>query len=468
MQASPSRLERLTGGDGGGPRPLKIEAAQVAGDVDGFSDEEEARDVAGFEGAGVEVGGVDTAGGDLGLLKSFRADGMKLPSTQAALGGFDGGVGPVLGRRDFREPIGEALREHGAEGVAESRWIAAGLRLEQGTEDAGAWRQSGREIDRQRRAGLPIRRGLKNGGAAEAAMGEEHLLAKTRRMFPTLRTMRLSEGWGTPLLFGGCGPSDDISGDAGERSPMRFLATEDEGNQRRPRLDDAKTELPGKIVGKGRCAELGDGKAAGGDDESVRYEFASGAEHAETSGGIAIDLDVACVRDQFAAAARALGKEHVENGAGRVVAKELAKGFLVPRDAVAIDEFEEMAGLVERERGFGEVRVGGEKAVGRAVNVGEVASAAAGDEDFAAGLRVVFEQDGSASALAGDRGTHEAGGTGSQDRDIERARGGAHAGRAPANRSRIRASASSGVATAPSSWASSAAWSISLNCGPGV
>ena len=171
---------------------------------------------------------------------------------------------------------------------------------------------------------------------------------------------------------------------------MRFVAAEDERDERGPWFNDSQTELTRKVICEGRSAELGDGEAAGGDNERGGGKFRCGAAYAKTSGGIALDLNVARVQDDFHAGVLALGKEHVEDGAGGVVAKELAKSFLVPGNAVAIDQLEEMSGLIERERGLDEVRISGEKAVGTAVNIGEVASAAAGDEDFAAGLRVVF------------------------------------------------------------------------------
>jgi hypothetical protein len=85
-----------------------------------------------------------------------------------------------------------------------------------------------------------------------------------------------------------------------------------------------------------------------------------------------------------------------------VVAKELAEGFFVPGDAVAIDELNEMARLVEGERGFGEVEIIREKVRWGAAEVGEVASTAAGDEDFASGLAIVLEQRDAAAAPAGD------------------------------------------------------------------
>ena len=60
------------------------------------------------------------------------------------------------------------------------------------------------------------------------------------------------------------------------------------------------------------------------------------------------------------------------------------------------------------------------------MNVGEVASAATGDENLASGLRIVFEEKDSSVALTGDSGAHETGRTGSEDDDVEFARSGGH------------------------------------------
>jgi len=52
------------------------------------------------------------------------------------------------------------------------------------------------------------------------------------------------------------------------------------------------------------------------------------------------------------------------------------------------------------------MRIGREKAVGRAMDVGEVAASAAGDEDFFADAVGVIEKGDAASALAGFDGAH--------------------------------------------------------------
>jgi hypothetical protein len=104
---------------------------------------------------------------------------------------------------------------------------------------------------------------------------------------------------------------------------------------------------------------------------------------------------------------------------GGAIAEELAEGFLVVRDVVLLDEGEEVLRGVAREGGFGEVRVGGEKVFGAGVEVGEVAAASAGDEDFFAGAVCVVEDEGAAIAPASFDGGHEAGGACAEDEDVD-------------------------------------------------
>ena len=114
----------------------------------------------------------------------------------------------------------------------------------------------------------------------------------------------------------------------------------------------------------------------------------------------------------------ALGEEEVEDVVGGARAEELAESFFVPGDAVLLDEGEEVERGVAGEGGFGEVRVGGEEVFGGGVEVGEVAAASSGDEDFLARGGGVFEDEGAAAAAGGVSGAEEAGGSGSEDEDV--------------------------------------------------
>ena len=100
---------------------------------------------------------------------------------------------------------------------------------------------------------------------------------------------------------------------------------------------------------------------------------------------------------------------------GRVIAEELAEGLFVIGDVVFVDQLEEVARGVKRQCGFREVWIIGEKAIRFAVNVGEVATASARDEDLAAGQAAVVEQRDAAAALACDGSAHQACGSSSQN-----------------------------------------------------
>ncbi len=209
---------------------MEVEPAKVAGDVDGFADDKEAGDGAGFHGAGVEVGGVDAAGGDFSLFESLRADGVELTAAELAFAGFKGGVGPTGRRGDFGQVIGEALRKCGPQSLSEGGFVAAGARLEERLEELVAGGEAGREVDVEGLAGTPVGRGLQNGGAAEAAMREQHLFAKTR---------------GGAAALWRPGPGDDFSGDAGKFGPAGLISAENERDEGRAGFDDAETELAG-------------------------------------------------------------------------------------------------------------------------------------------------------------------------------------------------------------------------------
>ena len=59
--------------------------------------------------------------------------------------------------------------------------------------------------------------------------------------------------------------------------------------------------------------------------------------------------------------------------------------------------------------------IGGEEVIRGGVNVGEIAAATAGDEDFFADAVGVFKDGDAAAAVAGFDGTKEAGGASAED-----------------------------------------------------
>ena len=108
-------------------------------------------------------------------------------------------------------------------------------------------------------------------------------------------------------------------------------------------------------------------------------------------------------------------QEHGDDLAGGAVAEELAERLFVPGDAVALDQGEEVGGRVAGERRDGEMGVGGEEAVGGGVEVGEIAAAAARDQDLLSGRVGMVDEQDPAAALAGDGGAHQPRPAGAED-----------------------------------------------------
>jgi len=115
----------------------------------------------------------------------------------------------------------------------------------------------------------------------------------------------------------------------------------------------------------------------------------------------------------------AFGFEHVGDVGGGIVAEELAEGFFVVGDAMFLDEGEKVHGGVAGEGRFGEVGIRGEEILRLAMNVCEIAAAAAGDEDFLADAVGVLEDGDAAAALARFDGAQQAGSAAADYQNVE-------------------------------------------------
>ena len=123
--------------------------------------------------------------------------------------------------------------------------------------------------------------------------------------------------------------------------------------------------------------------------------------------------------DTLHAAGIAFGAQHLDDGFAGIVAEQLAAVLLVPGDAVAPEQRQEVLRRVARQRRPAEMRVVGEEIGGPRVDVGEVAAAAARDTDLLGQPFGVIHQHHAQAALTGDRGTHHASGAGAENGDIE-------------------------------------------------
>ncbi len=117
---------------------------------------------------------------------------------------------------------------------------------------------------------------------------------------------------------------------------------------------------------------------------------------------------------------RTFSEQHGHDGAGRSVAEQLAERLLVVGDAMALDQRDEIILGVAGERRPAEVRIAGEKPVGRAMQVGEIAAPAARDQNLGADLVGMVEEEDPAAALAGRQRAHQPGRARPEHNDIER------------------------------------------------
>jgi hypothetical protein len=226
----------------------------------------------------------------------------------------------------------------------------------------------GREIETDRLPLFPVGRNLENGGAAKSTMGEKHLFA---------------EG-----IF--CDGGNDFRGDASEfRVAMMIGAIEDERNEGGARRDDFVAELASEVVAEGSGSHFGDGEATGGDDQNGGAEFGGIGMEEKLRG--AFYFRDAGVEEDLDSGGTAFGFEKAGDVGRRIVAEELAERFFVVGDAMFLDENEKIVGRETGESGFGEVWVSGEEIFWRGVNVGEIATATAGDKDFFADAVGMFD-----------------------------------------------------------------------------
>jgi hypothetical protein len=124
------------------------------------------------------------------------------------------------------------------------------------------------------------------------------------------------------------------------------------------------------------------------------------------------------VQVQLHAGRRALAQQQFENVTGLVVAEQLPEFFLVVRHAVLGHQLDEIPLGVAGQGRLAEVAVLREEVARLGVHIGEVAAAAAGHEDFLAGLVGVVDQQHAAAAHGGREGAHQARGPGANDDDI--------------------------------------------------
>ena len=244
----------------------------------------------------------------------------------------------------------------------------------------------------------PVAGNLEDGGARQAAVGEQHGLGEA----------------GAAAFHHG------VHGDAGEGfQRLQQAGLEGQGDQGRAGVGDAQAELAGGVIRPAGGAHLGDRLAAGGQDQRAA------AHHGAVGQGGLIDvahtvnpLDRDAQRQDHARRPHVVG-QHADDLFGAVVAEQLAEGLFVPGDAGAVDAFDEVV-LAEPLQGRGgEARVLAEEVGGAGSGVGEVAAPPAGDADLLARRPGVVEDAHRAPAPPGLDGAHHPGRAGADDQDID-------------------------------------------------
>ncbi len=175
-------------------------------------------------------------------------------------------------------------------------------------------------------------------------------------------------------------------------------------HQRRCGLDHRGTELAGDAVAAVAGAGRRQRQPAGGDDQAWGGEI---AERGRDHEGVLMDdrVDAAGGRDLHPGGGAFAHKEGDDDlpGAARRRTRLRPRLLLMVGDAMALDLAQEVLGAEARQRRGAEVRVGREVVLRAGVQVGEVAAAAAGDQDLAAqALGVVEHRDPPAPPTGGD------------------------------------------------------------------
>ena len=198
------------------------------------------------------------------LAKPSEPEGLKHQRAEPGLGTFKGAVGEVGEFAGEAEALGQGFGEAGGEGfgknIAQGGARAGALG---GDEPAGF--MAGEEVDGDFLAVPPVARDLQDGGAGKTLVGEQ---------------CRLTE----PRL---AATGDHLGGDARQGAEQGLVRPESQRYQGGARFHHLQAEAAGDIIGKAAGAQLGDGQAAGGDDQGRGAGGAITARYPELPVGVA-------------------------------------------------------------------------------------------------------------------------------------------------------------------------------------
>ena len=152
---------------------MEVESAELASDVDDFSDEEQAGDFAGLHGAGMQFVGVDAASSDLGFSVALGFFRFHFPVVEIAFG-FGKDAGGVAREWVRFQP---SIRQTAGHNFTQQRFPGR-LITHVAPPQLSTQIDAGREVDQNGFLTIPVRGYLKNCRPTKAAMREEHFFAK--------------------------------------------------------------------------------------------------------------------------------------------------------------------------------------------------------------------------------------------------------------------------------------------------
>ena len=261
--------------------------------------------------------------------------------------------------------------------------------------DCATWRRESqarfRGLAKDRCEGLaffPIRRNLQNSRAAQAAMRNQHLLAK-------LLPRNSSEIAIAAAVFFG----------------------EEKWHQSGPGRNNLQPELLCQFVAERGRTHFGDREASSGNNQRRRTKFA----------GIRFDYKFSCASNfpdllpnEYLRMRRlAFRLQKIGDVLCRAVAKKLAQRFFVIGDTVVLYPGDEILGCVAGERRFCEVFIRRNKILRFAMKISEVAAAAAGNENLFADAFRMLKDGHAAPTLASFDGAHQPRGTAPEYQNIK-------------------------------------------------
>ncbi len=163
------------------------------------------------------------------------------------------------------------------------------------------------------------------------------------------------------------------------------------GHQRCPRRKDAQPELLRYFIAKRRGAQAWHRQTAAGDDQLLRLNRAA-VKLQCIAAFIARHAEHFTAQPQGDIALVTFGQQQIDNLLGGVVTEELAQGFLVPGDPVAVNQIDKIPLGITRQRRFTEMRIVRQIRRRFGVEIGKVTAATTRHQNFTSRLFAVIQQ----------------------------------------------------------------------------